>query len=63
MQASPISPSTYRQEIQDYIRSCERLLSSTALTPHASPLSLDERQVVEYYLEELKTHLLACQKF
>jgi hypothetical protein len=62
MSESPTTPYRYRQEIKDYIRSCERLLSSTAFPPDASPLSLDERQVVEYYLEEIKKNLLASQR-
>ena len=45
-----------RNEVREYVRSCEQLLSLEALT--SAPLSADECEIVEYYLEELRTHLL-----
>ena len=57
MAVLPLPYSTLRTELQEYIRSCERLLSSTVF-PANAPLSDEEREVIEYYLEELKTHLL-----
>ena len=42
-----------RKEIQDFARSCERLLS-LRMTSGDEPLSEDERQLIVYYLDELK---------
>jgi len=50
-------PSSLRMELQEFIRSCENLLSSTVF-PFNVPLAPDERPVVEYYVKELKTYLL-----
>jgi hypothetical protein len=47
-----------RKEVQDYIRSCEQLLSPTMFTVD-EPLSAEERKMIEYFVNELKTHLLA----
>ncbi len=56
---TPLS-SPLRKEVLDYTRSCEHLLSSV-MSPTHPQLSPEERQMVEYYLEELKTHLFAPQ--
>lgn len=45
-------PSTLRMEPQEFIRSCENLLSSTVFLSKV-PLAPDERPVVEYYVEEM----------
>ncbi len=50
--------STLRKELLEYIRSSERLMYST-IPSSERPLSNEEREIVEYYLEELKAHLLA----
>jgi hypothetical protein len=42
------------------MRSCEQLLFSTMAGGH-QPLSDEERQMVEYYVDELKTRLVAPQ--
>jgi len=42
----------FRYEVQNYIRSCEHLLSIDA-TPYNPPLTIDELQMVEYYVEEV----------
>jgi len=42
-----------RQELQEFVSSCERLIVSHA----RAGLSEDERSVVKYYLEELPTRL------
>jgi hypothetical protein len=55
---TPSSLSCLHQEIQEYIRACEHLLSSSLSSEH-TPLSAMERQVLEYYAEELHKHLLA----
>ena len=41
-----------RKEIQDFARSCERLLSP-GMTPGDEPPNDEERQLIGYYLEEL----------
>ena len=45
------------QKLQDYVRSCERLMYSAIPSANA-PLSADEREMVEYYQTELKAQLL-----
>ncbi len=55
---SPFSP--LRHEIHGFIRSCETILSSSAFIGN-SPLSPEERQIVQYYSEELKAYLLASK--
>ena len=42
-----------RQELQEFVSSCERLIVAHA----RAGLSEDERSVVKYYLEELPTRL------
>lgn len=42
-----------RKEIQDFARSCERLLS-LRMTAGDEPLSEDERHLIIYYLDELR---------
>lgn len=42
-----------RKEIQDFAGSCEKLLSH-CMTPGNNPLSEDERQLIIYYLDELR---------
>jgi|GEM_PF-1695933 len=56
--SSPFSP--LRKEIHGFIRSCEMILSSAVLFG-SKPLSPEERKIVQYYSEELKTYLLASQ--
>ena len=56
MAVSPSPSLTLRKELQEYIRSCERLLSS-AMPSTNTPLSREERDIVEYYQEELKAQL------
>ena len=41
-----------RQDVQNYLRSCEHLLSA-AVTPHNPPFSQDELQIVNYYVGEV----------
>jgi hypothetical protein len=55
---NPFSP--LRNEIQGFIRSCEMILSSSAFVGN-SPLSQEERKIVQYYSEELNAYLLASQ--
>ncbi len=55
---SPFSP--LRHEIHGFIRSCETILSSSVLVGD-TPLSPDERKIVQYYSEELKVYLIASQ--
>ena len=54
----PSFDSFLRKEIPEYIRACEYLLSSSGTGDH-TPLSLMERQVLQYYAEELQKQLLA----
>lgn len=56
--SSPFSP--LRKEIHGFIRSCETILSSPVLFGD-TPLSSEERKIVQYYSEELKAYLLASQ--
>lgn len=42
-----------RKEIQDFASSCEKLLS-LCMTSGDEPLSEDERQLVVYYVDELR---------
>lgn len=42
-----------RKEIQDFARSCEKLLSFR-MTSGDEPLSEEERQLIDYYLDELR---------
>ncbi len=51
-----LSVTTLRTEVQDYMKSCEQLLSP-AMFQADQPLSADERRVIEYYQDELKTLL------
>lgn len=55
---SPFSP--LRHEIHGFIRSCETILSSPVLVGN-TPLSPEERTIVQYYSNELKAYLLASQ--
>lgn len=55
---NPFSP--LRNEIRGFIRSCERILSSSAFVRNP-PLSAEERKIVQYYSEELKAYLRASQ--
>ena len=41
-----------RQEVQDYLRSCEHLLSVPAAS-HNPPFTSDELQIVNYYAAEV----------
>jgi hypothetical protein len=43
--------SSLRKEVQDYIRSCEHLLSAVIMP--SKPLSQDELLVVQYYTAEV----------
>lgn len=55
---SPFSP--LRKEIHRFIHSCETILSSPVLFRN-TPLSPEERRIVQYYSEELKAYLRAPQ--
>jgi hypothetical protein len=51
-----------RREVQDYLRSCERLLAA-ALQPNHSAFSKDELDMVAYYGGEIaKLHALWANK-
>ncbi len=51
-----------RREVQDYLRSCERLLAA-ALQPNRSAFSKDELDMVAYYGGEIaKLHALWANK-
>jgi hypothetical protein len=51
-----------RREIQDYLRSCERLLAA-ALQPNHAAFSKDELDMVAYYGDEIaKMHALWANK-
>lgn len=41
-----------RQEVQNYLRSCEHLLSVPAV-PHNPPFSPEELQIMNYYTAEV----------
>ncbi len=41
-----------RKEVQDFARSCEKLLS-LCMTPGNEPLREEERQLIGYYMDEL----------
>ncbi len=43
----------WRKEIQDFSKTCEKLLSH-CLAPGEKPLSEEERELLGYYLYELK---------
>jgi len=58
--ASSKYTSHFREELQEYIRSCERLLCSTIPSANA-PLSDEEREMVAYYQDELKAQLLVSK--
>jgi len=60
MTASPSSTSHLRKELQEYIRTCERLLYSTIPSAHA-PLSDEEREMVAYCQDELKAQLIVSR--
>jgi hypothetical protein len=48
-----------RNEVQDYFRSCERVLTaSKALTP---PFSKEEMELIEFYVSELSSEILKRQ--
>jgi len=42
-----------RKEIQDFAKSCEKLLS-LCMTSGDEPLSEEERQLIDYYVDELR---------
>ncbi len=56
--SSPFSP--LRKEIHGFIHSCEAILCSPVLVGN-TPLSSEERKIVQYYSEELKAYLRARQ--
>lgn len=60
MSASSNPSFLLRSEMQDFVRSCETLLSSSVLLGHAT-LFPHERKIVQYYSEELKAYLLASR--
>ncbi len=60
MPLTPSPESLLRNELQDYMRSCERLLSSAHSITEV-PLSDEELEIVAFYVEELKTRLLTRQ--
>ena len=41
-----------RQEVQNYLRSCEHLLA-VPVTPHNPPFTTDELKIVNYYVGEV----------
>ena len=55
---TPFSP--LRSEIHGFIRSCETILSSSVFVDK-TPLSPEERKIIQYYSEELKAYLLDTQ--
>lgn len=57
MATPTLSVPTLRKEVRDYILACEQLLSPTTFTAE-EPLSADERNVMEYFMNELKTYLI-----
>ena len=50
MSDSPLPP--LRKEVQNYLRSCEHVLSVPAV-PHDLPFSPDEVQIMKYYVAEM----------
>jgi hypothetical protein len=51
-----------RHEVQDFLRSCERLLAA-ALVPDHPPFSPDELDMVEFYAVEIsKMHAVLSKK-
>ncbi len=60
MSASCTPSSPLRIEMYTFIRSCETLLSSPILRGH-TPLSPNERKIIEYYADELKAYLRTPQ--
>ena len=51
-----------RHEVQDFFRSCERLLAA-ALVPDHPPFSPDEPDMVEFYAVEIsKMHAVLSKK-
>ena len=42
----------FRKEVFDYIRACEHLISASSM-PDNGKLTVDEREVVDYYAGEL----------
>jgi hypothetical protein len=43
-----------RKEVQDFASSCEKLLSPCMAATGNEPLNEDERQLIVYYLDELR---------
>ena len=58
MADAPRSVLCLRQEVQNYLRACEGLISE-AVMPDTVPLSEDELQVVKYYLVEVADTIAA----
>ena len=56
---SPLS--TYRKEVQDYLRSCEYLLAAMSV-PTPSGFSNEELDIVGYYVAELQKTLAVWVK-
>jgi len=59
MSDSPLLP--FRSEVRDFLRSSERLISA-AVTSNGSPITKDEREIVEYYLAEVGKILTPLSK-
>ena len=43
---------SFRAEVRDFLRSSERLIAAT-VTSNYTPMTQDEREIVEYYLAEV----------
>jgi len=57
-----ISPfPAFRPEVQVYLRACERLLIGATI-PNSPPFSHDEREMIEYYLNEVGKILAVSTK-
>lgn len=52
----------FREEIVNYLRSCEHLISVSAV-PHDPPFSPDEREIVEFYATEVAKMLDQTEKY
>jgi len=52
---------SFRSEVRDFLRSSERLIAAT-VTSNDSPMTKDEREIVEYYLAEIGKILTPLDK-
>ena len=51
----------FREEVVNYLRSCEHLLSVSAV-PHDPPFAQDEMEIVKYYASEVTKMLGQMEK-